>query len=78
MEMLRRLEPVAMFFMVVGALNWGVIGLTDGVTNVLANIFGAGTLLNVIYVIVGVSALVMIPRLLEGLHIGHGAHPRGT
>jgi uncharacterized membrane protein YuzA (DUF378 family) len=79
MEMMRRLEPVAMFFMVVGALNWGIVGLTDGATNVLASIFGAGTLANVVYVIVGVSALVLIPRLLDELHVGsHGAHPRGT
>ena len=30
MEMIKRFEPFALLFMVLGALNWGVIGLTDG------------------------------------------------
>jgi uncharacterized membrane protein YuzA (DUF378 family) len=77
MEMLRRLEPVALFLMICGALNWGIVGITDGDTNVLSSIFGSGTLLNVVYVIVGVSALVFVPRLMEAFHI-RGAHPRGA
>ena len=36
MEMLRRFEPVALFLMIVGALNWGIVGLTGGETNVLS------------------------------------------
>ena len=77
MEMLKRLEPVALLLMFIGALNWGIVGITDGDTNVLSSIFGSGTLLNVVYVIVGVSALVFVPRLMEALHIT-GAHPRGA
>ena len=77
MEMLKRLEPAALLLMIVGALNWGIVGITDGDTNVLSSIFGSGTLLNVVYVIVGVSALVFVPRLLEAFHI-RGAHPRGV
>ena len=78
MELLKKFEPVAFFVMVIGALNWGILGLTGGDTNVLAEIFGTGTLLDVIYVIVGVSALVLVPRLMDELHIGHGPHPRGV
>jgi uncharacterized membrane protein YuzA (DUF378 family) len=80
MEMIKRFEPVALLLMVLGALNWGIIGVTDGETNVLFEIFGDGTLLNVIYVVVGVAGLVYIPRLLEALNVGggHSAHPRGT
>jgi uncharacterized membrane protein YuzA (DUF378 family) len=77
MEMLKRLEPVALLLMFCGALNWGIVGITDGDTNVLSSIFGSGTLVNVVYVIVGVSALVFVPRLMEALHI-HGPHPRGA
>ena len=29
MEMLKRLEPVALFVMICGALNWGIVGTTD-------------------------------------------------
>jgi len=77
MEMLKRLEPVALLLMFCGALNWGIVGITDGDTNVLSSIFGSGTLLNVVYVLVGVSALVFLPRLMEALHIGR-AQPRGV
>jgi uncharacterized membrane protein YuzA (DUF378 family) len=77
MEMLKRLEPVALFLIMCGALNLGIVGVTDGDTNVLSSIFGSGTLLNVVYVVIGVSALVFVPRLMEALHIG-GAHPRGA
>jgi uncharacterized membrane protein YuzA (DUF378 family) len=77
MEMLKRLEPVALFLMICGALNWGIVGITDGDTNVLSSIFGSGTLLNVVYFIVGVSALVFVPRLMGALHI-RGPHPRGV
>ena len=77
MEMLKRLEPVALLVMFLGALNWGIVGLTDGDTNVFSSIFGSGTLLNVVYVIVGASALMFVPRLMETLHI-RGPHPRGA
>jgi uncharacterized membrane protein YuzA (DUF378 family) len=76
MEMIRRFEPVALLLMVLGALNWGILGLFD--ENVVANVFGNGTFTDVLYVIVGISGLVYVPRLLEELHIGgHTPHPRG-
>jgi uncharacterized membrane protein YuzA (DUF378 family) len=78
METLKRFEPLALFLMVVGALNWGIVGITDGETNVLSEIFGTGTLTDVVYVLVGVAGLVYIPRLMDALHIGHGPHPRGV
>jgi uncharacterized membrane protein YuzA (DUF378 family) len=80
MEMLKRLEPLALLIMFLGALNWGILGITDGDTNVLSNIFGDGTLLNVVYVVVGVAGLVWIPRLMDTFHIrfGRGPHPRGV
>ena len=76
MEMLKRLEPIALLLMMIGALNWGVLGLTD--TNVIAEIFGTGTFTDVLYVVVGLAAVVYLPRLLETFHIGRGPHPRGV
>jgi uncharacterized membrane protein YuzA (DUF378 family) len=78
MEMLKRFEPLALVLMIVGALNWGIVGITGGDTNVLSDIFGTGTLTNVIYVLVGVAGLVYIPRVMEALHLGHSPHPRGV
>ena len=80
MEMLKRLEPLALLIMFLGALNWGILGITDGDTNVLSEVFGTGTLLNVVYVIVGVAGLVWLPKLFEafGAYFGQGPHPRGV
>ena len=78
MEMLKRFEPFALMLMILGALNWGILGITDGETNVLAEVFGTGTLTDVVYIVIGVAALVWVPRLLEAFHIGHGPHPRGV
>jgi uncharacterized membrane protein YuzA (DUF378 family) len=81
MEMLKRFEPIALLIVVLGALNWGILGLTGGDTNVVSDIFGTGSLLDVVYVIVGVAGLMFIPRLFEELsqYFGGGAaHPRGT
>ena len=80
MEMLRRLEPLALLIMFLGALNWGILGITDGDTNVLSEIFGSGTLLNIVYVVVGVAGLIWLPRLFDAFHIrfGQGPHPRGV
>jgi uncharacterized membrane protein YuzA (DUF378 family) len=80
MEMIKRFEPFFLLAMVLGALNWGIIGITDGDTNVLSEVFGDGTLLNVVYVIVGVSGLVYVPKLLEALHLGggHSMRPHST
>jgi len=77
-EMVKRMEPVALLLVICGALNWGIVGITDGDTNVLSSIFGSGTLLNVVYVIVGVSGLVFLPRLMDAFHVGRGPHPRGA
>ena len=75
MEMLKRFEPFALVLMFLGALNWGILGITDGETNVLAEIFGTGTLTDIVYVVIGVAALMWLPRLMDTFHLGHGPHP---
>jgi uncharacterized protein len=76
MEMVKRFEPVALFLMIIAALNWAIVALFD--TNVITEVFGSGTATDVIYVLFGVSALVWVPRLMDELHLGHGPHPRGV
>jgi uncharacterized protein len=76
MEMVKRFEPLALFLMIIAALNWAIVSLFD--TNVITEVFGSGTVTDVIYVLFGVSALVWVPRLMDELHLGHGAHPRGV
>lgn len=77
METIKRFEPAALVVMVLGALNWGMVGLFD--TNVISDVFGGGTLTDIVYVVVGVCGLLYIPRLLDSLHIGgHAARPHGV
>ena len=78
MEMLKRFEPLFLLLVIVGSLNWGIVGITDGDTNVLADVFGSGTFTDVLYVLIGVSGLYFVPRLLEAMHIGTRPHPRGV
>lgn len=77
METIRRLEPLALLVVVLGALNWGMVGLFD--TNVISDIFGGGTATDVVYSIVGACGLLYVPRTLEQMHVGeHMPHPRRT
>jgi uncharacterized membrane protein YuzA (DUF378 family) len=77
MEMIKRFEPIALLIVVLGALNWGMVGLFD--TNVISDLFGSGTLTDVVYAVVGVSGLLYVPKVLEDLHLrDRMPHPRGT
>ena len=48
-------------------------------TNVIAEVFGTGTASDVAYILVGVSALMLLPRFMsEELHMGDRARPHGA
>jgi hypothetical protein len=77
MEFMKRLEPVWLTLVVIGALNWLMIGLFD--TNVVTEIFGTGTATDVVYVIVGIAGLAMLPRLFQDVRLAGGrTHPTGA
>ena len=78
MDTLKRFEPFALLVMFLGALNWGILGVTNGETNLLAEIFGTGTLTDIVYVVIGLAAVVMAPRLMDAFHLSDSAHPRGV
>ena len=75
MDIIKRFEPLMLLIVLIGAVNWGVIGVFD--TDLLTEVFGTGTLLDVVYVVIGVAALTFVPRLMEGLSdLGHhGTRP---
>ncbi len=53
------LKWIAWVLVVIGALNWGLVGLFN--FDLVAAIFGAGSVAStVVYVIVGLSAIVLI------------------
>lgn len=55
------LDWVFLVLLVVGGVNWGLVGLFN--FDLVASLFGtATTLSNIIYVVVGVSALYILLR----------------
>ena len=53
------LQKILLGFTIIGAINWGLIGIAD--FNLVALIFGDGTLLSrIIYTLVGISGLINI------------------
>ena len=77
MDLLKRLDPLWIVLLIVGGLNWAILALFD--TNVVAEIFGSGTATDVVYVLVGIAAVMFVPRLLEDMHLtGRHTHPRGA
>lgn len=58
------LNKVATVLLVVGGLNWGLVGAFD--YNLVDSLFGAGSALSrVIYVLVGLAALVVLASLVR-------------
>jgi uncharacterized membrane protein YuzA (DUF378 family) len=75
MEVIKRFEPLWLALVVIGGLNWAMVGLFD--RNILSDVFGGGTTTDVVYAIVGFGALMLVPALMERMHIGmHMPHAR--
>lgn len=52
------LDWVVFVLVIIGGLNWGLVGLFK--QNLVETIFGVGTLTTIIYTLVGLAALYMI------------------
>ena len=77
MDSIKRMEPVWLALVVLGAIDWLLVGLFEW--NLFAEIFGTGTVTDVIYVIVGFAGLMMLPRLFADLRVSsHRTHPTGA
>ena len=57
-EDMKVISLIAMILVLIGGLNWGLIGLFD--LNLVAILFGTAILAQLIYILVGVSALWLI------------------
>jgi uncharacterized protein len=53
---------IAVIVAVIGAINWGLVGLFD--VDLVEEIFGTGTAADAVYTIVGIAGLLTIPTLL--------------
>jgi uncharacterized protein len=59
------IKIIALILVVVGGLNWGLVGLFD--YDLVAAIFGAMSVISrVVYVLVGISAIVLIVAEFSG------------
>jgi len=57
---------IALVLVIIGAINWGFVGLFD--INLVSLIFGADSLLsNIVYVLVGIAGLISCGILMEPL-----------
>jgi uncharacterized membrane protein YuzA (DUF378 family) len=55
---MKALHMITFILLVIGGLNWLLVGAFD--FNLVTTIFGAGVVAKVVYVLVGLSALVEI------------------
>lgn len=77
---MKPLNLITLILLIVGGLNWGLVGLFD--FDLVATLFGAGSLLSrIVYGLVGISALAQVVVLAadlgkSGAHsvAGHSAH----
>jgi uncharacterized membrane protein YuzA (DUF378 family) len=51
-------HKLSLILVIVGALNWGLVGVAD--FNLVTAVFGFGWVTRLIYVLVGVSGLMML------------------
>lgn len=59
MKKMNAIDWAAMILVIIGGLNWGLVGLLDW--DLVATIFGAmSTISRAVYILVGLSALYMI------------------
>lgn len=55
---MKTVKMVAWILLIVGGLNWGLVGIFD--FNLVAALLGTGMVANVVYSLVGISAIVSI------------------
>jgi uncharacterized membrane protein YuzA (DUF378 family) len=66
---MRAINLVTLLLVIVGGINWLLVGLFD--LDLVATVFGAmSPLSRVVYVLVGISAIVQLVPLFKGLSEG--------
>lgn len=73
---MKPLNLITLILIIVGGLNWGLVGLFD--FNLVAALFGAGSLLSrIVYVLVGASAVWQLIPLFQAFVSGEASALRG-
>ncbi len=64
------IDVIAAVLLVVGGLNWGLVGVAD--LNVVALLFGQSVIATAVYVLVGLAAIyqaVSVPAIQKRWHV---------
>jgi uncharacterized membrane protein YuzA (DUF378 family) len=74
---MKALNAIALVLVIVGGLNWGLVGLFD--FNLVAAIFGEDTAItNLVYILVGLAAIygfvLLKPVMSDRAYATHGGH----
>ena len=73
---MKALNIPTLVLVIVGGLNWGLVGLFD--FDLVAAIFGAGSVLSrIVYILVGISAAWQLMPLFSAINSGEVAAQRG-
>jgi uncharacterized membrane protein YuzA (DUF378 family) len=76
MELMKRLDPLWLVLALLGGITWLVLGVFD--TNLVTEVFDDGTVVDVVYALFGVGAVMLAARMLEGMSWVRGRHIRPT
>ena len=61
---MKTLNVIALTLTIIGAINWGLIGLFD--FNLVATLFGADSIIpRIVYTLVGITGLINLGLLFE-------------
>ena len=72
---MRSINILTLVLVIVGGLNWGLVGLFD--FDLVAAIFGGGSALSrIVYVLVGLSAVWQVAPLVSAMSAGEIAAER--
>ncbi len=75
MRRMNTIDWIAMILLIIGGLNWGLVGLFN--MDLVATLFGAKTMLSrTVYTLVGISALYELIRLVIGEPVAQTADNR--
>ena len=60
------LEWIVLILVIVGGLNWGLVGLANwDIVNMILGGFAGGWIARIVYILVGLSALYMIYQVAK-------------
>lgn len=61
------LQKICLAFTIIGALNWGLVGLFD--FNLVSSLFGTDNMFtNLVYALVGLAGIINIGLLVKPFH----------